>query len=63
MRTKLVIYKSFGSYKCTTFSNYFGMIRNERLVQDCSAFDSAAEIIEYYCKWFGSKEEDFEIMD
>ena len=63
MKNKMVIYKSLGSYKCTTFSNYFGIIRNERLVQDCSAFDNPAEIIEYYCKYFGSQEGDFTVIE
>lgn len=56
---KQVIFKECGRLKVTTEQNYNAFIRNARMVQDCGAFGSPAEIIEYYCKWFGSQETDF----
>lgn len=59
---KMVIYKRGGNWACTTLKNYTSYIQNCREIQDCSAFDNPMEIIEYYCKWFGSKEENFSII-
>lgn len=56
---KQVIFKECGRLKVTTEQNYYAFVRDARKVQDCGAFDSPAEIIEYYCKWFGSQENDF----
>ncbi len=56
---KQVIFKECGHLKCTSEQNYRAFIRNARMVQDCSEFDSPAEIIEYYCKYFESKPDDF----
>jgi hypothetical protein len=56
---KLIIYKELDELKVTPESNYNARIRNERRVTDCSAFSSAEEIREYFCKYFGCKDEDF----
>lgn len=56
---KQVIFKECERLKVTTEQNYNAFVRDSRKVQDCGSFDSPAEIIEYYCKWFGSQETDF----
>lgn len=60
---KTVIYKALGIYYATTERNFYAQIRNARLVQRLDGFNSAAEIIKYYCKYFGSKAEDFIIIE
>lgn len=59
MNEKLIIYRELGWLKVTPESNYNAIIRNERRVIDCSAFSNAEEVREYFCKYFGSKDEDF----
>ena len=56
---KTVIYKSAGIYCTTTEANYNARISNARAVYKLSDFNSAQEIVDYYCKYFGSKAEDF----
>jgi hypothetical protein len=60
---KIVIYQALGIYYATSERNYYAQIRNAREVQELRDFNSAEEIIEYYCKHFGSKTEDFIIID
>lgn len=60
---KMVIYKSLGIYCVTTEENYKARIQNARAIHRLDAFDSAEEIIEYYCTHFGSKTEDFIVAD
>ena len=60
---KTVIFKTLKGYATTSEENYNSRIRNERKVTDCSAFGSTTEIIDYYCKYFGSKPEEFIIAD
>ena len=60
---KMVIFKRCGKYACTTETNYNARIQNARLIQDCSAFESPMEIIEYYCRYFGSKKDDFTVVE
>lgn len=60
---KTVIYKALGIYYATSERNYNAVIRNAREVQELRDFNSAEEIIEYYCKYFGSKPEDFIIYE
>lgn len=59
MSEKLIIYRELSGLKVTPESNYNARIRNERRVTDCSAFSNAEEVREYFCKYFGSKDEDF----
>ena len=59
---KTVIYKALGIYYATTESNFYARIRDARLVQKLQDFNAAEEIIEYYCRYFGSKPEDFIII-
>lgn len=59
---KMVIYKRCGNYTVTTLKNYKSYIQDTRKIQDCSAFNSAEEIIDYYCKYFHSKPEDFTVI-
>lgn len=56
---KLVIFRECGRLKVTNEQNFQAFIRNARMVQDCGSFDNPTEIIEYYCKYFGSKPDDF----
>jgi len=59
---KLVIAKDFGGYYVTPESNYNAAIRNERKITRMPEFESAEEIIEYFCKYFGNSPEDFVII-
>ena len=60
---KLVIYKSLGIYCVTNEGNYNAQIQNARAIQKLPDFNSAEEIINYYCKYFGNKTEDFIIEE
>lgn len=60
---KMVIYKAGGSYYVTSEENYNARIQNARLIHKMQDFNSANEVIEYFCKYFGSKTEDFIIID
>lgn len=59
---KIVIYKVDGVYYTTTEENYKARIQNAKAIHKMQEFNSAEEIIEYYCKYFGSKAEDFIII-
>ena len=60
---KLVIFKH-GNILCVTpEDNYNARIMNARKVQNCKDFGNAAEIIEYYVRWFGSKPDDFIVKE
>ena len=63
MKPKTVIYKLNDTYYVTTESNYNAHIKNARAIQKMQDFNSAEEIIEYFCKYFGSKTEDFIIIN
>lgn len=56
---KLIIYRESDGLKVTPESNYNARIRNERKVTNCTAFASAEDVREYFCKYFGCKDEDF----
>lgn len=60
---KTVIYKVLGVYYATSERNFYATVRNAREVQELKDFNSAEEIIAYYCKYFGSKPEDFIVAD
>jgi hypothetical protein len=60
---KTVIYKENGIYKTTTEENYNAVIQNARKINTMEDFNNAEEIINYYIKWFGSKKEDFIIIE
>ncbi len=60
---KIVIYKSNGIYHTTTEANYNARIQNARAIHELKEFNSPEEIIDYYCKYFGSKPEDFIIIN
>lgn len=60
---KMVIYWAGGNYYVTSEENYNAQIQNARAIHQMKDFDSAKEIIEYYCTHFGSKAEDFIIME
>lgn len=55
----MVIYKENGIYYATNKENYEAEIRNAREIHKMEGFNSAEEIIEYFCKFCGSKAEDF----
>ena len=59
---KMVIYKVEEIYYTTTEENYNARIQNARAIHKLDAFDSAEEIIEYFCTYLGSKAEDFIIL-
>ena len=60
---KIVIYKAGGIYYTTTEENYNARIQNARAINKMQDFNSAEEIIDYYCQYFGNKTEDFIIME
>lgn len=60
---KQVIYKQNGIYCVTTEANYTARIQNARAIHKLTDFESAEEIIEYFCTYFGSKAEDFIIIN
>lgn len=59
---KMVIYKCHGTYYVTNEENYNAVIQNAREIHKLQDFNSAEEVIEYFCKYFGSKDEDFIII-
>lgn len=58
-KEKLIIYRELDGLKVTPESNFNTRIRDERRVTNCSAFSDAEEVREYFCKYFGCKDEDF----
>lgn len=56
---KMVIYKVGETYYVTNEDNYNAVVQNARAIHCMQDFDSAEEVIEYFCKYFGSKAEDF----
>ena len=60
---KLVIYKALGTIYVTTEENYNARIQNARKIHKLDAFDSVEEVIEYYCKHYFCKVEDFIIIE
>ena len=60
---KTVIYKRLGEFYITNEANYNARIQNAREIHHMQDFDSAEEIIEYLCKYCGSKPEDFIVME
>ena len=59
---KMVIYKRNGVFYTTTEENYNAQIQDARAIHKMQDFNSAKEIIEYYCTYCGSKAEDFIII-
>ncbi len=59
---KIVIYKVNGIWHTTTEENYNARIQNARAIHKMQDFNSAEEIIEYYCKYFKSQPEDFIVI-
>ena len=59
---KTVIYKVGETYYTTIESNFYATIRDARLVQKLENFNSAEEIVDYYCEHFGCKTEDFIVI-
>lgn len=61
---KTVIYRNWnGNLMTTTEENYKARIQDARKIHNMKEFSSPESIIEYYCKYFGSKPEDFVIID
>ena len=60
---KTVIYKSGGIYYTTTEENYNAKVQNARAIHKMQDFETAEEIIDYYCLFFGSSREDFIIIN
>ena len=60
---KIVIYKVGETYYTTTEENYKARIQDARAIYKMQDFTSAEEIINYYCKYFGNKTEEFIIEE
>lgn len=56
---KLIIYRESDGLKVTPESNFNARIRDERKVTNCAGFPDAESVREYFCKYFGSKDDDF----
>ena len=59
---KMVIYKRFGHLYVTTEENYNAQIPDAHANCRCIGFETAEEIVAYYCEYCGSKPEDFTII-
>ena len=57
-KEKLIIYREMDGLKVTPESNFNARIRDERRVTNCSAFSNAEEVREYFCQYFGCKDEE-----
>ncbi len=60
---KQCIFKSNDIYCVTPISNYYARTQDARKIHAMRGFNSPNEIIEYYCRYFNSKENDFIIME
>ena len=60
---KTVIYKVAGIYHATTEANYHARIQNARLIHKMQDFNSAQEIVDYYCAYFNSQPQDFIVIN
>ena len=60
---KIVIFKQGGTYYTTTEENYNAKIQNARAIHKMDNFNSAEEIKDYYCEYFGSKPKDFIVIE
>ncbi len=60
---KYVIYKNLKGYCVTTEENYHAKIIDKRKVTNCSRFNSANEIIKYYCEYCNCDFFDFFVVD
>lgn len=63
MKPKTVVYKSNNTYCVTTEANYNAHIQDVRAIQKMREFNSAKEVVEYFCKYCGSKAENFIIIN
>jgi predicted glycosyltransferase len=59
---KLVIYKSNGIWYVTPKENYEARIQNARAVIKMADFNTAEEIINYYCKNIKISRDDFIVI-
>lgn len=55
---KLIICRDLGGLKVTPESNYNGMQNEDKIVR-CSEFPDAEAVRDFFCKYFGCKDEDF----
>lgn len=60
---KTVIYEINDTYYTTTEENYKARIVDARAIRKMKDFNSAEEIIDYYCTYCDSKAEDFIIIN
>lgn len=60
---KTVIYRELGKLRATPKSNYNINMQNVHKVQRLDDFDSAREVMDYYNKYFGTTDDDFEVID
>lgn len=60
---KMVIYKDLGKFKVTTEENYNRAVRNAKEITDCSDFESAQAIVDYFVEYFYKTEDDFIIIE
>ena len=58
----MVIYRENGVLKVTTKENYNRPVANARQIHTLADFTTPEEVIEYFCKYCGSKKEDFTII-
>lgn len=58
---KMIITKSLDCYAVTTLKNYNSYVQNTHLIQrlPIKEWGEPQEVVDYYCKNFNCKEEDF----
>ena len=61
--SKLIIYKSLGTYCVTPEENYNAYIQDARAISKCPGFKSAQEVIDYYAKYNWAKPDDFIVKE
>lgn len=59
---KFVIYKTLGGYCVTPEENYHATVQDARQIQRLDDFESAEEVIDYYCKYCKCRPEDFIVI-
>lgn len=59
---KIVVYKNADIYYATNEENYKARIQDARAIYKMDNFNSAEEVVEYFCKYCGAKPEDFIII-
>lgn len=61
-KEKYVVYKMLDHYCVTSKSNYDARISNEHKINHMRGFDSAIQVINHLCKYYGWTTDEFIIV-